>query len=198
MQAFDLVCDILPGELAPKLALALTAEAAGDQRSAARYYRLVWTVDRSFVSAAFGLARTLLQAGDRAGAITALSGVPESSSHHLAAQIAAVRIRVSLPTGQPCVSADDLQEAGSRLGRLILDPTATHQVTTEVLMAALDRVKARQPLDRGQLLGCDTTERSLRFGLERAYRAQAQLTSDRHRRTHLVDLANDIRPSTWS
>lgn len=52
--------------------------------------------------------------------------------------------------------------------------------------------------DGGQLLGCENSERSLRFGLERTYRTQAQLTSDRRRRTELVDLANSVRPSTWS
>jgi serine/threonine-protein kinase PknG len=73
-----------------------------------------------------------------------------------------------------------------------------HQLTVEVLQAALDRALAAEPLGAGQLLGFEMTERSLRFGLERSYRAQAQLSSDRHRRTMLVDLANDIRPSTWS
>jgi len=195
---FDAVCDLLPGELAPKLALAFAAEAAGDHELAARYFRLVWTVDRSFVSAAFGLARTLLRAGDRAGAIAALTSVPATSSHYVAAQVAALRIRVSPPAGQRCVSADDLREAGRDFGRLTLDPTAVQQVTAEVLRAALDRVLASQPLDEGQLLGCDATERSLRFGLERSYRAQAQLSSDRRRRTMLVDLANAVRPRTWS
>ena len=36
-----------------------------------------------------GLARTCLAAGDRPGAIAALAGVPGTSSHHAAAQIAA-------------------------------------------------------------------------------------------------------------
>lgn len=165
---------------------------------ATRYYRLVLTVDRSFVSAAFGLARTLLHAGDRAGAISALGTVPDSSSHHVAAQIAAVRIRVLPPTGTPYVSATDITKAGRGLSRLTLDPTAVQQVTAQVLAAALDRLRAQQPLDTGQILGCDNNERSLRFGLEKSYRAQAQLASDRQHRTQLVDLANYVRPSTWS
>jgi serine/threonine-protein kinase PknG len=196
--AFDTVYDCLPGELAPKLALAFTAEAAGDQLLATKYFRLVWTVDRSYVSAAFGLARTLLHAGDRVGAIEALTAVPDTSSYYLAAQLAAVRIRVAPPTGYPCVSAADLAEAGQRVSRLKLDQTTLQQVTTEVLKAALTRLQAREPLDRAQVLGCDPTERALRFGLERSYRAQAQLTSDRRRRTEFVDMANDVRPSTWS
>ena len=197
-EAFDRVYDMLPGELAPKLALAFTAEAAGDQMLATRYFRLVLTVDRSFVSAAFGLARTLLQAGDRAGAIAALSVVPDSSSHHVAAQVAAVRIRVSPPSGRACVSAADLAEAGRSVAMLTLDQTALQQVSAEVLNAALARLRAGEALAGGQLLGCDDNERSLRFGLERTYRTQAQLTSDRKRKTELVDLANSVRPSTWS
>src|SRR5256884_3316797 len=63
--AFSAVYDELPGELAPKLALAFAAEAAGDTASAAGYFKLVWTVDRSCISAAFGLARTCLAIGDR-------------------------------------------------------------------------------------------------------------------------------------
>jgi len=197
-EAFDRVYDMLPGELAPKLALAFTAEAAADQMLATRYFRLVLTVDQSFVSAAFGLARTLLHAGDRAGAIGALAAVPDSSTHNMAAQVAAVRIRVSPPTGQAFVSATDLREAGRGVSRLTLDQSALQQVTAEVLKAALARLHAGEPLDSGQLLGCDNNERSLRFGLERTYRTQAQLTSDRRHRVELVDLANSVRPSTWS
>ncbi len=50
----------------------------------------------------------------------------------------------------------------------------------------------------GLILGCEPNERSLRFGLERGYRALARLTSDRGRRIELVDMANAIRPKTWS
>src|SRR6185312_12674791 len=70
--AFDAVFSALPGEVAPKLALAFAAEAAGDPAAAAHYFRLVWTVDRSCISAAFGLARACLAAGARPGAIAAL------------------------------------------------------------------------------------------------------------------------------
>ena len=52
--------------------------------------------------------------------------------------------------------------------------------------------------DNGLILGCEPNERSLRFGLERGYRALARLTSDRGRRIELVDMANAVRPKTWS
>jgi len=195
--AFNAVYDELPGELAPKLALAFAAEAAGDAASASRYFRLVWTVDRSCISAAFGLARSCLAAGDRPGAIAALAAVPETSSHHAAAQIAAVRILVS-----PGLTGDDLLQADGRLGRTPLDEARRQQLTVEILRAALGWASSGQAPATGRanglILGCEPNERALRFGLERGYRALARLTSDRSRRIELVDMANAIRPKTWS
>jgi serine/threonine-protein kinase PknG len=195
--AFSAVYDELPGELAPKLALAFAAEAAEDAASAARYFKLVWTVDRSWISAAFGLARACLATGDRPGAIAALAAVPDTSSYHAAAQIAAVRILVS--SG---VTGDDLRQASGRLGRLPLDEARRQQLTVEILRAALGWAAVGQKVERAQgdglILGCEPNERSLRFGLERGYRALARLTSDRSRRIELVDLANAVRPKTWS
>src|SRR5262245_26533036 len=196
--AFDAVVGALPGELAAKLALGFAAEAAGDLAAADRYFRLVWTVDRSYVSAVFGLARTRLAAGDPAAAIAALAGVPDASSHHLAAQVAAVRIQVSPRPGQGQVSADDLGAAGARAARLKLDAIQREYLTAEVLRAALACAEAGGSVPGGRLLGCEFTERSLRFGLERSYRAQAQLASDRRRRIELVDAANAVRPRTWA
>jgi serine/threonine-protein kinase PknG len=196
--AFDAVCDALPGELAAKLALGLAAEAAGDLAAAQRYLQLVLAVDPSYVSAAFGVARTRLQAGDPAGAIAALAAVPETSSYYLAAQVAAVRIQVSAGTAAARVSPDELRRAGGRLTHLKLDAIQLELLTAEVLRAGLDCVASAGPAIGGQLLGCEFTERALRFGLERSYRAQARQASDLRRRIELVDLANNVRPGTWS
>ena len=168
-------------------------------------------MDRSCISAAFGLARACLAIGDRPGAIAALAAVPETSSYHAAAQIAAVRILVS--SG---MTGDDLRQASGRLGRLPLDEARRQQLTVEILRAALgwatltgsrpagsgrrlgDRPDLERVRDDGLILGCEPNERSLRFGLERGYRALARLTSDRSRRIELVDMANAVRPKTWS
>jgi serine/threonine-protein kinase PknG len=201
-EAFSAVYDELPGELAPKLALAFAAEAAGDLAAARHYFQLVWLIDRSYVSAGFGTARAYLASGDRVSAIAAVAAVPETSSHHAAAQIAAVRLLV---TGGTRLSAADLQQADLRLGRLSLgdnDPRQ-QQLVVEILRAALDWVSAtpaapppgpaRSVSER--ILGCEPNERSLRFGLERGYRALATLLPER--RVELVDMANSVRPRTW-
>jgi serine/threonine-protein kinase PknG len=226
--AFSLAYDELPGELAPKLALAVAAEAAGDLATADRYYRVVWISDRSYVSAAFGLARTRLAAGDRPGAIEALTSVPDTSSYHVAAQTAAVRMLVSGTSG---ASEDELRAAADRLSRLALDDASRQRLTVEILRAALDwttgtpangggvpagvaagvapgggahaaggpaRAPAPRPRGTAPILGCQLTERSIRFGLETSYRALARLTSDDARRIQLVDMANAVRPRTWT
>jgi len=193
--AFSAVFDELPGELAPKLALAFAAEIAGDPTTAKRYYRLVWTVDRSYISAAFGLARTSLATGDRSGAIAALAAVPASSSHYAAAQIEAVRILVS-GDGHAHVNGDDLRQAGGQLGRLAVDEVRRQQLTVEILRAALDWCTSGQPTGGAPILGCEPSPRAMRFGLERSYRALARLTPDQARRVELIDMANAIRPRT--
>jgi serine/threonine-protein kinase PknG len=193
--AFSAVLDELPGELAPKLALAFAAEAAGDLTTARRYFRLVWTVDRSYISAAFGMARTCLAAGDRPGAIAALVAVPAASSHYAAAQIAAVRILVS-GDQQAAVTGDELRQAGGQLGRLPVDDVRRQQLTVEILRAALEWCTSGQPAGADPILGCQPNARAVRFGLERSYRALARLTPDAARRVELVDLANAIRPRT--
>jgi serine/threonine-protein kinase PknG len=201
--AFSAVYDELPGELAPKLALAFAAEAAGDVAAARRYFQLVAVVDRSCVSAAFGAARACLADGDRVGAIAAVAAVPENSSHHAAAQIAAIRLLVGVGDG---ISAVDLRQADGRLGVLSLDALRREQLTVEILRAALDWVATVPPgaQRRGdasadeRILGCAPNERALRLGLERGYRALASLIPDQGRKIELVDMANSIRPRTWT
>jgi serine/threonine-protein kinase PknG len=193
--AFSAVYDELPGELAPKLALAFAAEAVGDLATARHYFRIVWTVDRSYISAAFGLARTCLAADDRPGAIAALAAVPSASSHYAAAQIEAIRILVS-GENQSGTTGDDLRQAGGQLGRLVVDDVRRQQLTVEILRAALDCCTSGRPVGGGPILGCEPNARAVRFGLERSYRALARLTPDQARRVELVDMANAIRPRT--
>lgn len=201
--AFDRVLAALPGEPAPKLALGLSAEAAGDLATAGRLFHTVWTVDHSFVSAAFGLARVMLATGDRGGAVRVLTAVPEVSSLYAPAQVAAIRVRLSPGPGgsngqnPAAISADDLGAAAAALSGLDLDAMLRQQLSAEVLRAGLDRLLAGQAVP-GNLLGHEPHERSLRTGLEQSYRAQARLVTDRAARVQLVDLANQVRPRTWS
>ncbi|UUY47886.1 serine/threonine-protein kinase PknG [Streptomyces yangpuensis] len=200
--SFDAIYDAFPGEPAPKLALGLCAEVLGQLDNAAEYYRLVWITDPGFVSAAFGLARVQLAAGDRAGAVRTLESVPEASIHYTAARVAAVRARLRDRSPDEPLLADlsaaaDQVEALRRFG---LDPERQELLATEVLGSALDWVlsggRGADP-GRTSLLGSQLDERGLRFGLERSYRVLARLARRGEERIELVERANRFRPRTW-
>ncbi|MDX3383414.1 tetratricopeptide repeat protein [Streptomyces niveiscabiei] len=204
--AFDAIYDAFPGEPAPKLALGLCAEVLGQLDNAAEYYRLVWTTDPGYVSAAFGLARVRLAAGDRAGAVRTLESVPESSIHYTAARVAAVRARLrqrtagsgDVPFLQDLTAAAAQVEALDAYG---LDPKRRERLSAEVLGSALDWVlsggRGSDPAPARTLLGSALDERGLRFGLERSYRALARLATAGEERIDLVERANRYRPRTW-
>jgi serine/threonine-protein kinase PknG len=201
--AFDAIYDAFPGESAPKLALGICAEVLGQLDNAAEYYRLVWTTDQSYVSAAFGLARVLLRAGDRAGAVRALESVPESSTHYTAARVAAIRARLRDRAPQEPL-LPDLHAAARQvedLQRQGLDSDRREQLATEVYGSALDWVLAGRTGEQAgapaALLGAELDERGLRFGLERSYRVLARLARQGSTRIELVERANRFRPRTW-
>ncbi|MGI5398863.1 tetratricopeptide repeat protein [Streptomyces sp. CA-135486] len=216
--SFDAIYDAFPGEPAPKLALGVCAEVLGQLDNAAEYYRLVWTTDPSYVSAAFGLARVQLAAGDRAGAVRTLESVPEASIHYTAARVAAVRARLRRRAAHdPLI--DDLSAAAAQVDALKdfgLDAVRRERLSTEVLGTALDWVLSGSPgappsvpiaphaphaphpgSAQTVLLGSELDERGLRFGLERSYRVLARLAQRGEERIELVERANRFRPRTW-
>ncbi|SMF04689.1 serine/threonine-protein kinase [Streptomyces sp. Amel2xC10] len=204
--AFDAIYDAFPGEPAPKLALGLCAEVLGQLDNAAEYYGLVWATDPSYVSAAFGLARVQLAAGDRRGAVRTLESVPESSIHYTAARVAAVRARLRQRTAAASDTPflEDLTAGAAQVEALDaygLDPTRREQLSAEVLGCALDWIlsggQGAGPQGRRTLLGSELDERGLRFGLERSYRTLARLASGGEERIDLVERANRYRPRTW-
>nr|WP_245833817.1 serine/threonine-protein kinase [Streptomyces aidingensis] len=203
--SFDAVYDAFPGEVAPKLALAVCAEVLGQLDNAADYYDLVWTTDPSHVSAGFGLARVRLARGDREGAVRALESVPAASAHWTASRVAAIRARLRqrLPS-EPLLP--DLLAASRQLAELRengLEPALGEQLSCEVLGTALDwhlagRNGGPQPDGNGRrLLGRPLDETGLRLGLEHSYRVLARLAPSSSERIDLVEAANRFRPRTW-
>lgn len=209
--SFDAVYDAFPGEPAPKLALGVCAEMLGQLDNAAEYYGLVWATDPSFVSAAFGLARVQIAAGDRAASVRTLESVPESSIHYTAARVAAVRARLrGRAPHEPLI--EDLSAAADQVTALKgfgLDAVRREQLSTEVLGTALDWVLSGSPTAQPSgpaspavvgpraVLGSELDERGLRFGLERSYRMLARLAQRGDERIELVERANRFRPRTW-
>ncbi len=206
--SFDAVLRLLPGEIAPKLALGATAELvlqhwdSEDPQQwhayAKRFYRTVWHTDRAAVSAAFGLARQLATAGQVDDAVRALDDVPAASRHYTTARMTAVWL---LLTAAPIAELPEstLHISASRVTALPSGESRAPQMRVLVLGAALAWLQSgnRPGTDGATLFGAPFTERELRTGTEAGLRALARTAPGRNHRYALVDLANSIRAKTW-
>jgi serine/threonine-protein kinase PknG len=195
--SFDRVYGDVPGELAPKLALAVAAESNGDTQSAAMLYDVVSRTDPGYTTASFGLARCRFAMGDRAGAVEAFNRVAESSSSYLEAQVGSARALVGItPHSAPGIA--ELTRACAAVDHLSLDRQQRANLVRDLLETALFLISSGHlpPDPRVTILGEPLTEQRLRLGLERAYRALATLAPSKAERIALVDLANQVRPRT--
>ncbi len=192
-QAFAEVRETWPGETAPELALALCAERTDRPARAEQLFSAVWTRDRSQTSAAFGLTRLRLAAGQRQEAAAVLDEVPLMSPHRDAARVAAVRALADGPApGEP-----DVAGAGARLAALRLsDEAARGRLTAVLREAAFDGWSATGVVALRDGNGTALTEDGLRKLLELSYRDLAGQARAAREHVVLVDLANRIRPRT--
>ncbi|MGH4006559.1 MAG: tetratricopeptide repeat protein [Pseudonocardiaceae bacterium] len=201
-EKFAAVLDALPGEAAPKLALALCAQRAGAAELAARWYGTVWRTDRSYVSAAFGLACARFALGDPGGTATALEAVPENSRYAVTARLCAILARArGYENGQAPVA--DSFTAAEQLHTLDLDERRRWHAVAEVLETVLSWERAGRPWPDGvpipdTLFGRPLSQRGVRDGLEAAYRELARLAPTQADRNTFVDKANHRRNRSWT
>lgn len=193
--AFDQTYFDLPGELAPKLALALAAERSQRYDFAIKMYDLVCRTDQSYVTASFGLARCLLATGDRNGAVAALERVPQSSSLFARSRVEVARTLINTKIANP--SSKELKDAGNVIEAMTLEGRERYQLTKQVLETALNLVTTQSltPTPSLTILGKPLEEIHLRDGLEKALRAMAHLATGEEK-IRLVDEANRVRPKT--
>jgi serine/threonine-protein kinase PknG len=190
----------LPGELAPKLAMAYAAESSGDVTQAAHWYDIVSTTDPGFTTAVFGLARCRTQLGDLTGAIEAYERIPSTSSSYVDAQIHKVDAMLEPDGG--ALTVDDVVAAGSAVARLPLPKEQQARLTASVLTAALVLVTDGTVDGNGTVgsppvvMGYAFDERDVRLGLETTYRRLALQSPAGAERIALVDRANELRPRT--
>jgi serine/threonine-protein kinase PknG len=213
----------LPGEYAPKLALAYCGERLGDDRAgptAKELYEAVFARNPAHGGAALGLARLALRAGDRRAALDVLGRVRPGTLDHTVARIASLRIRAArLPgDGDPLPAPADVDEALAELAGLVdqtpgagepsLSEDEALRLITELHEWKLDALHSLNDRpgpaggDAGRLYArslrrMTAPERELRKQMESHYRQLAA----RHRESaaaheHLVDLLHAVRPQT--
>ncbi|WP_421845893.1 serine/threonine-protein kinase PknG [Mycobacterium sp.] len=190
---FTEVLDTFPGELAPKMALAATAELAGkaDQH---HFYQSVWRTDDGVISAAFGLARSQSAAGDRVGAVRTLDEVPATSRHFTTARLTSA---VTLLSGRSRseITEQQIRDAARRVEALPPTEPRVLQIRALVLGCAMDWLQNNQA-STNHILGFPFTDHGLRLGVEASLRTLARLAPTQRHRYTLVDMANQVRPTS--
>jgi serine/threonine-protein kinase PknG len=199
-ESFEEVYNELPGELAPKIALGLTAERLATERlnqleQGIKFYDQVSLTDPSYVTATFGLARCLALRGNRQAAVQALDRIPPSSSTYVRSQVEKVRFLVSNKVKPP--AAQDLKQAAKVIEAATLADGEKHHLIYELFKSALSLVTTQsiKPDSSTELLGQSLEEFKLRKGLEKSLRAMAHLAIGQEK-INLVDEANRVRPRT--
>ena len=190
---FTEVLDTFPGELAPKLALAATAELAGNSDERA-FYETVWHTDNNIISAGFGLARAQSVEGDRDGSVTTLDEVPVGSRHFTTARLTS---SVTLISGRSTheLTEEQIRDAARRVEALPDTEPRVLQIRALVLGTALDWIAEHEPRPN-PILGFPFTDRGLRLGVEASLRNLARVATSQSHRYALIDMANDVRPMT--
>jgi serine/threonine-protein kinase PknG len=188
---FTEVLDTLPGELAPKLALAATAELCGsaDERT---FYKTVWNTDNGIISAGFGLARTQSADGQRDDAVTTLDQVPPTSRHFTTARLTSAVTLLSGRSGSE-ITEQQIRDAARRVEVLPDTEPRVLQIRALVLGTAMDWL-ADNTASTNHILGFPFTEHGLRLGVESSLRGLSRVAPTQEHRYALVDLANSVRP----
>ncbi len=190
---FTEVLDTFPGELAPKMALAATAELAGSSDEH-KFYRTVWDADDGVISAAFGLARAQSASGDREGAVRTLDEVPASSRHFTTARLTSA---LTLLSGRSTseITEDQIRDAARRVEALPPTEPRVLQIRALVLGGAMDWLQDHEA-STNHILGFPFTPHGLRLGVEASLRGLARVAPTQAHRYTLVDMANKVRPTS--
>jgi serine/threonine-protein kinase PknG len=198
--AFSAIVDELPGELAPKAALARAHEQAGEHDRAIELYDAVSRADPAFTSAAIGLARCHEVKGDRKAAAEALRRVPPTSNRYARAQMALARLMIKESDALGTPDADCVVQASTALSALdgLMEGLEVHRLRADVLAVAVAIAESPVPFPKEPILGVRFAARPLRAAAERELRTCARIAESREDRIRFVDAANAVRPMTWT
>lgn len=190
--SFNAVYGQVPGELAPKLALATACELSYEPDIAEVLYAICARTDANFTApAAFGMARIRQARGDVDGAIAALDLVTPTRSSFIDARMWRASLLATSGRGLPA-----LAEALNSVTQVAVTPRDRARLQCGVWRSALAIVTDSGPHPAILIGSVPATVAALRGALERTYRELAALAPTRDERITLVDAANAIR--TWT
>jgi serine/threonine-protein kinase PknG len=205
--SFNAVYGQIPGELAPKLALARACEIRGDLDTAASLYEVCAQTDAAYSAIGLvGLARIADLKGDRAAALVALDRVPTTSRLFGYAKTHRAQVLFE-QAGSASASGAAVTDPVTDL-RLALsehaagsDPITHAAFRSNVLRRLIDLGPQRlaaagaMPIAQGTG-GVPNNVIELRTALESSLREQARLAPTYKERVTLIDEANRVRNRT--
>jgi len=187
--SFNAVYGQVPGELAPKLALAAACELSGEPDIAESLYVICARTDANYTApAAFGLVRIREARGDLDGALHALDLVGPTRGSYVESRTLRARLLAGSGRGLPA-----LADAMASVASVSIAPRERAELAVGVLGSALETVTTSGPEPTTRIAGVPADEPALRDALEAAYRELASLTDSRDERIELVDRANEVR-----
>ncbi len=190
--SFNAVYGQVPGELAPKLALAVACEQGGEPAIAENLYLICASTDANYVTpAAFGLARLRAMRQDLQGTLDALDMVPSTSRGYLESRRLEAEHLLGFGSGLP-----DLQRALLATHNARLDALTQARIDVDIYERALQVVSSKGAQATMTIGDVPATPVALRDRLETAYRTLATLEPESPVRVQLVEKANRTRK--WS
>ncbi len=192
--SFNAVYRQVPGELAPKLALALACEKGGLPEVAEGLYAVCAATDAAYTSpAAFGMARVRAARNDAGGAVEALDRVPRTSRGYPESR----QLRAEVLLGGSPLDLPVLDQAMRSIESASMDPATHGRYSVRILEQALGLLTSGGAKPTGGSIGSvPATEDGVRNALEKSYRTLARDTEQLKERVELVNRANDVR--VWS
>lgn len=186
----------MPGEIAPKLAIAAAAELAGQLPEAVAFYSRVARVDPSYTSACFGWARCLAAQNNIADAAQALSLVPASHSLYTQSRIGLAQILMKNELG---LNEQLIEQVSNTIQSISVEGDMVHQLAAKLLSCALNLISLGKLKENHQmnLLGHPLNVTALRTAAEKEYRQVARYAATAEKKIFWVDMANAVRPRTW-
>jgi serine/threonine-protein kinase PknG len=191
--SFNAAYQQVPGELAPKLALAFACEKGGQPEVAEGLYQTCAATDATYVApSAFGMARVRADRKDTRGAVAALDLVPNTSRGYTESR----QQRAEVLLAGSAMDLAVLDQALRTIESSSVDGPTRQRYTVRILNEALP-VVAKTPPRKGTNIGSvQASETHIRAGLENALRLLARDARDLDERVDLVNQANAVR--NWS
>ena len=192
---FDKVFFEMPGELAPKLALAYTFEKLEKNNEALSFYKRVMKVDPSNTTACFGLARCYQKSKNINESLDAIQSVPVTHILYTQSRLKLVDLMISLDHE---FNNDFVKKISEIITSINYDAGIVHELSAKLIVKAIDFIKNGKLKEDNQitLLGSKFKMDELRINAENEYRKAALYSKNQEEKIFWIDLANQVRPKT--